>query len=94
MTEEQAIAIITQVLKDRKAWGETAGIRVAQWELVNALLLLEGRLTGDMVPKAELSKANRQMAQMRAIHEKALGDSARMREERDAAKSLAQSRSR
>lgn len=70
MTQDKALEIIAQVLKDRKNWGQSAGIRVAQWELVDALLLLEGRFTGEWVPKEELTLSNRRYAQLNAIHEK------------------------
>lgn len=74
MTEESALKIISQVLKDRKDWGEAAGIRVAQWELVNALLALEGRFTGEYVPKADLTLSNRRYAALNAQHEKLKGE--------------------
>ncbi len=70
MEQIKALEIITQVLKDRKAWGQSAGIRVAQWELIDALLALEGRFTGEWVPKEELTLSNRRYAQLNAIHEK------------------------
>jgi hypothetical protein len=74
MTEEAALKIIAGILKDRKDWGESAGIRVAQWELVNALLALEGRFTGEYVPKAELTLSNRRYAALNAQHEKLKGE--------------------
>lgn len=70
MTQDQALEIIIQAIRDRKNWGEAAGIRVAQYELVNALLALEGRFTGEWVSKEELTLANRRYAQLNAIHEK------------------------
>lgn len=70
MTEEQALVIIVAILKDRKAWGESAGIRVAQWELVNALLALEGRFTGEWVPKAELTLSNQRYNALNARYQR------------------------
>lgn len=83
--EAKAIEIVAQVLKDRKAWGESAGIRVAQYELVNALLALESRLTGDHVSTEELTTERRRYNAMAAQLAKAQVDSKRMREERDKA---------
>lgn len=60
MTEAKALEIVQGILRDRKAWGESAGIRVAQYELVNALLALEHRF-GDIVTKDELTHARRQL---------------------------------
>jgi hypothetical protein len=85
MNEAQALEIIHQILKDRKQWGESAGIRVAQFELVNALLALEARF-GEIVTKDELTAERRKFTAMNAQYQKALKDSARMREERDYAR--------
>lgn len=85
MTEEQAKAIIEQVLKDRKNWGESAGIRVAQYELVNALLALESRLVGDTVDRAELTSERRRCNALGAQLAKAQSDCTRMKEQRDTA---------
>lgn len=60
MTTQRALEIVQGILRDRKAWGESAGIRVAQYELVNALLVLEPRF-GDIVTKDELTLARRQL---------------------------------
>lgn len=86
MTEEQALKIIAQVLKDRKDWGESAGIRVAQWELVNALLALEERFGEEIFTKEDMTYERRRYTAMNAQYEKAIGDSARMRENRDNAR--------
>lgn len=89
LEEKQALAIVTQVLKDRKAWGQSAGIRVAQWELVDALLALETRLLfniDDWIPKDEVTVLNRRNNAMGAQLAKAQGDSSRMREQRDNAR--------
>jgi hypothetical protein len=83
MTEQQALNIIEQILKDRKQWGESAGIRVAQFELVNALLVLEARF-GEIVTKDELTTEKRRYTAMNAQYAKAIKDSARMRKQRDA----------
>jgi len=88
LEQKKALDIIAQVLKDRKAWGEAAGIRVAQWELVNALLALESKIfrdDADIVTKDELTTEKRRYNAMHAQYEKALKDSARMRAERDEA---------
>lgn len=87
MNEDKAIEIVAQAIKDRKAWGQSAGLRVAQWELVEALLALEQRLIGDNVPREELTIAHRQNNAMNAQLSKAQGDSARMRDQRDNARS-------
>jgi len=60
MTEERALEIVQGILRDRKAWGESAGIRVAQYELVNALLALEHRF-GKIVTNDELTFVKRQL---------------------------------
>lgn len=89
MDENKALEIIHQVLKDRKAWGQSAGIRVAQWELVDALLALEPRF-GDIsmwVHKDELTAEKRRNNAAQAQLAKAQGDSSRMREQRDNARS-------
>lgn len=83
MTETQALEIIAQVLKDRKNWGESAGIRVAQYELVNALLALERRFTPEYVTKDELTLANRRTAAANAQLERAKSDVKRLMEQRD-----------
>lgn len=70
MTQDEALVIVVQALRDRKNWGEHAGIRVAQYELINALLALEGRFTREWVPKEELTLSHRRYAQLNAIHEK------------------------
>lgn len=70
MKQEQALEIISQVLKDRKNWGESAGVRVAQYELVNALLALEGRFTGEWVSKEELTVERRRYNALHAQTEK------------------------
>lgn len=89
LEEKKALEIVTQVLKDRKAWGQAAGIRVAQWELVDALLTLESRLTidwDDWVHRDEVTVLNRRNNAMGAQLAKAQGDSSRMREQRDNAR--------
>jgi hypothetical protein len=86
MEETKALEIIGQVLKDRKAWGQAAGIRVAQWELVDALLAVSGRIffdPADWVHKDDVTLLNRRNNAMQAQLAKAQGDSARMREQRD-----------
>lgn len=60
MTEAKALEIVQGILRDRKQWGESAGIRVAEYELVNALLVLESRF-GDIVTKDELTFVKRQL---------------------------------
>lgn len=69
MDETAALSIIASIIKDRKQWGESAGIRVAQWELVNALLAVEHRLLGEFVSKDDLTVANRRYAALNAQHE-------------------------
>jgi hypothetical protein len=66
MKPETALEIITQIIKDRKQWGQSAGFRVATYEVADALLALEGRFTGEWVPKDELSLANRRYAALNA----------------------------
>lgn len=83
MEEVQALAIIAQVIKDRKQWGESAGIRVAQFELVNALLALQERFSGEYVPKAELTLSNRRYAALNAQHEKLKKDWDRVQRDRN-----------
>lgn len=65
MTEAKALEIVQGILRDRKAWGESAGIRVAEYELVNALLALENRF-GEIVTKDELTLARRQLTACQA----------------------------
>lgn len=89
LEEKKALEIIAQVLKDRKAWGQSAGIRVAQYELVDALLALESRIFMDMndwVHKDEVTVLNRRNNAMGAQLAKAQSDSSRMREQRDNAR--------
>ena len=83
MSEGKALEIVQGILKDRKNWGEAAGIRVAQYELVNALLALESRF-GEIVTKEELTFSNRQLTAERAQHGKTKADLKRIIEERDA----------
>jgi len=70
MKPEQALEIINQIIKDRKQWGQSAGFRVAPYEIADALLALEGRFSGEWVPKEDLTLSNRRYAQLNAIHEK------------------------
>jgi hypothetical protein len=70
MKTEIALEIITQIIKDRKQWGQSAGFRVAAYEVADALLALEGRFSGEWVPKEDLTLSNRRYAQLNAIHEK------------------------
>lgn len=70
MEQQQALDIITQAIKDRENWGQNAGLRVAQYELVDALLTLKGRFSGEWVPKEELTLSNRRYTALNATYEK------------------------
>lgn len=78
MSEEKAQEMVLGILKDRENWGESAGIRVAQYELVNALLVLKPRLLGEFISKDELTLSNRRYAALNAQHEKLKADYARL----------------
>jgi hypothetical protein len=69
LKQELALEIVTQIIKDRRQWGQSAGFRVAPYEVADALLALEGRFSGEWVPKEDLTFANRRYAQLNAIHE-------------------------
>lgn len=82
MAEVKALEIVQGLLKDAKAWGTGCGLRVANHELVEALMALEARF-GDIVTKEDLTYSNRLLTAERAQHGKTKADLQRIMTERD-----------
>lgn len=70
MNEDDARKIIAHVTKQRLRWGKNyTGDEYTSHTIMDAMVAINGALAGvqdDLVPKADLSKANRQMAAAKA----------------------------